>query len=244
MAALVGDDAMKDWGWRVMFACGGLVALTGLWVRRLLPPEAHVKRSEAPVSELVRKHLGSAIFVFLMNIGAAAAFYTVMVYSITYVTARTTSHPIGALELNIVLMALMLAALPFAAGISDRYGLRRVLLISLAVATFASVFLFQGMDSAYPPLVFLSEALFVIIASFFLASLVAFNVGLLPPQVRCTGLAIAYNAAVGIFGGATPFIATWLIKSTGNPTAPAFWLAAALAVSFIALLLRKTESET
>jgi MFS transporter, MHS family, proline/betaine transporter len=40
------------------------------------------------------------------------------------------------------------------------------------------------------------------------------------------------------FGGTTPLIAAWLITTTGNPIAPAWWVAAAGAVSlFTALFL-------
>jgi MHS family proline/betaine transporter-like MFS transporter len=55
----------------------------------------------------------------------------------------------------------------------------------------------------------------------------------MPSAVRCTGLAFAYNAAIGYFGGTTPLIAAWLIAATGNPIMPAFWVAATAAVTLL-----------
>jgi len=67
---------------------------------------------------------------------------------------------------------------------------------------------------------------------------------MLPAAIRCTGLAFAYNASVGWFGGTTPLIATWLITRTGDPITPGYWVAAAAGVSLVAaiVLMRETRS--
>lgn len=54
--------------------------------------------------------------------------------------------------------------------------------------------------------------------------------------MRCTGLAIAYNIAHGVFGGTTPLVAAWLLKNTGNPIAPSYWLIGVLSISAVAML--------
>ena len=63
--------------------------------------------------------------------------------------------------------------------------------------------------------------------------------------MRCTGLAFAYNASIGFFGGTTPLIAAWLITSTGNPIAPAYWVAVAGIVSLVTAIfvVRETAFE-
>jgi MHS family proline/betaine transporter-like MFS transporter len=59
--------------------------------------------------------------------------------------------------------------------------------------------------------------------------------------VRYTALSIGNNLAVAIFGGFAPFIATWLIKATGNNLAPSYYLMAAAAISFLVVLrIRET----
>jgi len=45
-----------------------------------------------------------------------------------------------------------------------------------------------------------------------------------PVHTRSTGLALAYNFAVMLFGGFAQLIVTWLIRVTGNPLAPAFYV--------------------
>lgn len=57
---------------------------------------------------------------------------------------------------------------------------------------------------------------------------------LLPTKVRYTASAATYNLAYTIFGGTAPFIATWLIASTGNNLSPAIYLVAVCIMAFIA----------
>jgi MHS family proline/betaine transporter-like MFS transporter len=45
-----------------------------------------------------------------------------------------------------------------------------------------------------------------------------------PSGVRSTGMAVAYNIAVMLFGGFAQFIVTWLIHVTGSPIAAVFYV--------------------
>jgi MFS transporter, MHS family, proline/betaine transporter len=57
-----------------------------------------------------------------------------------------------------------------------------------------------------------------------------------PARVRCTAVALGYNICLGIIGGFTPLVATWLVHRTGNEIVPAFLVMAAAAVTFISVL--------
>jgi len=58
-------------------------------------------------------------------------------------------------------------------------------------------------------------------------------------DVRSTGLAIVYAVGVAVFGGiAQPYV-TWLIKATGSPLAPAWYMMAAACVGIVAMSLMK-----
>src|SRR5262249_35014384 len=57
-----------------------------------------------------------------------------------------------------------------------------------------------------------------------------------PLPVRCTAVALGYNISLGVIGGLTPLVATWLVNRTGQEIAPAFLIMAAAAVTFATLL--------
>ena len=62
-------------------------------------------------------------------------------------------------------------------------------------------------------------------------------VEIVPAHVRTTCFSIAFALAAGIFGTATPFVATKLIAMTGQDKAsPAYWLMFGAALGIIAAL--------
>src|SRR5665213_2575116 len=69
-----------------------------------------------------------------------------------------------------------------------------------------------------------------------------------PAAVRCTAIALGYNIALGIVGGVSPLVATWLVHRTGDNLAPALLIMAAAAISFVAALffggMRRSSLET
>ena len=97
------------------------------------------------------------------------------------------------------------------------------------------------MHSTDPSTVFLGELGFAF-GFALMGGAVVVNVELMPRIVRCTGLAFAYNLAVGVFGGTTPLVCTTLIQSTGDPTSPAWWIAGAAAITLVTTILWVPET--
>jgi MHS family proline/betaine transporter-like MFS transporter len=78
--------------------------------------------------------------------------------------------------------------------------------------------------------------LIAIITNAYIAPNASFKAEVFPLHTRGTGMSLGYNIGVVIFGGATPLIATWLIRATGTPTAPSLWLIVAAVLSIIAVV--------
>jgi hypothetical protein len=62
-----------------------------------------------------------------------------------------------------------------------------------------------------------------------------------PPGVRSTGLSLAYNLAVMLFGGFAQFFVTWLIAQTGQATAAAYYVIFGAAVGVVASAMLPSE---
>jgi hypothetical protein len=65
---------------------------------------------------------------------------------------------------------------------------------------------------------------------------------LFPKDVRATGIALTYVVSASFFGGFSPFIASWLVAKTGNPLAPAWYVAAACAISLVPVIWLKDRT--
>lgn len=57
--------------------------------------------------------------------------------------------------------------------------------------------------------------------------------------IRCSGASVSYNFCLGIFGGTTPFVATYLVARTADDFAPAYYCMAVTLLQFVALIRLK-----
>ena len=57
----------------------------------------------------------------------------------------------------------------------------------------------------------------------------------LPQRVRAGGIALIYALAISVFGGSTQFLVAWLIRATGNPLAPAWYMFGGIVIGLIVL---------
>jgi MHS family proline/betaine transporter-like MFS transporter len=55
-----------------------------------------------------------------------------------------------------------------------------------------------------------------------------------PTGLRATGMAVAYNLGVALFGGMAPLVVAALIARTGDPLAPVYYVSACSAIGLIA----------
>jgi MHS family proline/betaine transporter-like MFS transporter len=64
-----------------------------------------------------------------------------------------------------------------------------------------------------------------------------------PASVRCTAVALGYNVTLGVIGGLSPLVATWLVNRTTDDLSPAYMIMAAAVVSFLSILTFSERSK-
>ena len=231
-------EAVMAYGWRIPFLLGILVALGGLAIRRhYVERVPHQPPSKFPLGEAFTQHWRTMVHLIGLTTAISVGFYTTFVYSATWLE-RTVGVPASrALEINTVAMALLLVIIPLAGRASDRVGRRRVLVWAAGGL----------MLLAYPLMAVMARGHLVAILSgqLGLALLVGANGAVLPAamaelapwRVRCTVLSVGYNVSLAVLGGTTPMVAAWLVSRTQVQLAPAVYLTAAAAVTFLAALM-------
>ena len=246
LTSVLSSAQVASWGWRLPFFVGVLVAGTGYLVRRSMHGEKPTSKSTSPVFDSFGKHRSSVLRVALLNIGFGVPFYAAFVYAVTYIKEIDKLPGHVAFNLNTLSMSLLLFLLPAGAWLSDRIGRRPILIAGGILLTLGSVPLFHLIHTTDPVTIFMGEVGFALLIGLIAGSLVTASVEMIPTDVRCTGLAFAYNASIGWFGGTTPLIAAWLITVTGNPIMPAYWIATAGTVTLFSaiFLVRETYLES
>jgi MHS family proline/betaine transporter-like MFS transporter len=244
LGTMLSPEANSAWGWRVPFLIGLLIVPVGFYLRAKLtetPAFAeHLARgtqAKAPLAETFRLHGRNVLAGLGAVVIGTAAVYVFFIYMPTYAIRELKIPPATALLANGIGYVVMLVLSPITGAWSDKIGVKPLVIFATVAIGVVTLPLLAWVH-AEPSLARLIAVQFVlaILLSFFTGPMPAMLARMFPTRVRSTGVAVAYNISVTIFGGFAPFIATWLIARTGNALAPGYYVAAAAVISFVSLL--------
>jgi MFS family permease len=249
LSEVLRPEQMDAWGWRIPFLVGSTLIPFLFVIRRTLPEtEEFLSRGHYPTpSEILYSLLANWRIVVL-------GILTVMMTTVSfyYITAYTPTFGRQVLKLAptdnlIVTMCVGFSNLLWqliSGSLSDRIG-RRPILIACTVL---------GILTAYPALSWLIaapsfarllavELWLSLLYAWYNGTMAVWMTEIMPAHVRATSFSFAYNIAVALFGGFTPFISNFLIHETGNGAIGGVWLSFAAACSLAAALLIKLPPE-
>jgi MHS family proline/betaine transporter-like MFS transporter len=237
LAAAMSPEALEAWGWRVPFLLGLVVGLAGFALRRGIREEAGpAKPEQSPLLETLSDHRPLLLRLAAVSVFNAVGFYLMFVYIVSWLQFADGIPPARALGINTISMALLLPLMIATGWLADRIGRRPAMLGATVFAFVAAWPLFWLMHSADSAVVLLGQLGFVLAIGAFNGCQPVLMVEAVPAKVRCTAIALGYNVTLGVIGGLSPLVATWLVERTANNYSPAFMIMAAAAVSFLAVL--------
>ena len=250
LTALLPETALSAWGWRVPFLFGAIIFGAGFWLRRHMPETEAFEstRKEGgirynPVADVLRHHLPQVLHLVLILLLFASSFYTLFVWMPAYLEDFVEPPVDRALLVNTVAMVVLVLAIPLMGWLSDRIGRRLVLTLATAVFLLLAYPLFQWIDTGSLILVLAAQLIFAIILAGIQGPTPATMIAMFPPENRLSGVGLAYNLALALFGGTSPMVCTWLIAVTGLKTAPALYLITLGLITFFALVLASPREE-
>jgi MFS family permease len=136
---------------------------------------------------------------------------------------------------QIIGLVCLTAVIPVFGTLSDRIG-RGPVLIAATIAYLVLLYPMFGWVFGNPNLTRLTvlQGLLCSIVGMFFGPFSTAIAEQFPTGIRSTGIAVAYNLAVMLFGGFAQFIATWLIRETGSALAPAYYVMFGAVIGFAA----------
>ncbi len=240
VTTLLTHQQLLDWGWRLPYMFGLLIGPVGLYIRSRVEetPEfiEAAKPETLPIRTLLRSHPVAVLLAFGASIISNSSYY-LLLYIPTY-AVKTLHLPAYTGFAATLVGGIALAVFSVIAGHwsdrTSRPGIMLAMAFLFAVAAYPTFWLMV----AYPSLAtaMFAVGLLNLIKGGYSGVLPSLLAEQFPVDSRAVGIAFSYSMSVTIFGGFAPFVATWLIASTGDPLSPSFYLIGTAFLSIFSLL--------
>ncbi len=217
LQAVLDDDQLREFGWRIGFAVGGLAAVVVFWLRRTMDEslsedvieaaKTGADRSAGSLRQLFTRYRRPLLLCFLITMGGTVAFYTYSVNAPAIVKSTYKGDAMTATWINLIGLIFLMLLQPVGGLISDRIGRKPMLVFFGAGGVFYTYVLITYLPQARSPL--LSFAL-VAVGYIILTGYTSINAlvksELFPMRVRALGVGVGYALANSMFGGTAPLI--------------------------------------
>ncbi len=235
---LLTPQQLADWGWRIPFVVGALIAAAAIYLRRnMVETESfNDHRSGSPrVSNLreLMRHPREIGIVVALTAGGTVSFYTFTTYMQKYLVNTTGFSKDDSTLISSFALFIFMLIQPLVGLLSDKIG-RRAMLIAFG---------FFGTTCTVPILTMLSaKQSFGSALGWYLVALLIttgytsinaiFKAELFPVHIRALGVGFPFAVAVSLFGGTAEYIALWL-KSIGHEEWFYYYVSACAFLSFV-----------
>lgn len=245
---VLGDEAMREWGWRLPFLIAGPLGIVGLYLRNKLedtPLFQEIEKKEqiekSPLKTLLKKHWTSILHLIGIVVMLNVADYIVITYLETYLKDVVGFGGHTPLLIILATIALMLILIVPVGILSDRIGRKPILIASCASFLVLPIPAFSLMGAAADDQngwqLMLGLVMIAIPLVLILAVLASTLPAMFPTQERYGGFSIGYSVSTALFGGTASYIIGSLVTSTGDNLWPAYYLMGAAAIAAIPILL-------
>ena len=251
LQSTMSEAALDEWGWRIPFAVGAVLAVVVFYMRRGLAETnsfKNAKKDGAPKSGLVQlftKHPKETLTVMLLTAGGTLAFYAYSIYMQKFLVNTSGFSREVASQINAVTLFVFMLLQPVAGGLSDRIG-RKPLMVAFGIAGVLLTYpIFSTLETTRDPIVAgaLVMGALIIVTGYTSINAVV-KAELFPAHIRALGVALPYARANTIFGGTAESVAL-LFKKAGFEQGFYWYVTAMIGISLIVYLrMRDTRKNS
>jgi len=231
---------MAEWGWRIPFFIGCLIIPVVFQIRRSLEetPAFLAKKEHPSFKQIIQALVTNWPLIvcgMMLIVMTTVSFYLITVYTPTYGKNVLKLSIIDSLLVTLFVGVTNFIWLPVMGALSDKVGRWPIMALfsGLTLITAYPALNWLVANPTFEHMVIIELWLSFLYGSYNGATVVALT-EIIPVHIRTTGFSLAYSLATALFGGFTPFVATWLIQSTGDKASPGYWLSLAGGLGLLA----------
>ncbi len=242
LQAVLSEEALSAWGWRIPFAIGALLAFVVYWLRRRLAETSAfdampADRPASTIGNLWRGHRREFLIIAMVSGGTSGAFYAFTTYMQKFLVNTSGFSKQSATEIMTAALVIFMLLQPAWGALSDRIGRRPLLLIAGIGGMLVAVPVFSTLAVTRDPVV----ALFLVLVPLTLIAAynsiaAVFKAELFPPHIRALGVSLPYAIGNATLGGTAEFVALWF-KQAGMESGFYWYIAAILGVATAGFLM-------
>ncbi len=238
--------------WRLAFAVGLIIAPIAVYIRKrlveaeefqmLLRNRAASSTKDLGIARDLRQNLRRLLLACGMVTASTVSFWVAFAYLQTF-ASKTLHLPIHqAFVVQTVSALMMLGLVPLSGLLSDRFNRKTILVLSL-LGYMVAIYPLYAWLTAAPSVakLWVVELTVCFFMAMFIGTYCTVFALLFPTRSRSTSLSLVNNLTVLVVGGFAQFIVTWLIKITGSPMAPAYYMLVGVTLGFIATLFLQKD---
>lgn len=231
----LGNEYLVEEGWRLLCWFGGITAILGLFLR--LKGNEGADFINAPKIRKINllKLLNAYRAPFIGIIFASGFCYTTYTTAFTlmngYIPIITSLTKTEVMKINTWLLLLDMFLLPCFGYLASKLGKEKVMFSSALLLAVSAIPLFSLLGHAPLETVIAIRLIIVTLGVAFAATYHAWALELVPPQHRCTILALGCAIGSQLIGAPSAAICLWLYQQMDWVAAPALYLAATGAIA-------------
>ncbi|OBG14814.1 alpha-ketoglutarate transporter [Mycolicibacterium celeriflavum] len=249
------DEQMREFGWRIGFAVGGVAAVVVFWLRRTMDESLSEDVIEAAktgedkgagsIRELFTHYPKPLLMCFLITLGGTIAFYTYSVNAPAIVKTAYKGEGMTGTWINLIGLIFLMLLQPVGGLISDRVGRKPLLLwFGFGGVVYTYVLITYLPETRSPLTSFVLVAVGYVILTGYTSINALVKSELFPARVRALGVGVGYALANSMFGGTAPMIYQALRERDQVPLFIGY-VTVCIAVSLVVyLFFLKNKSET
>ena len=247
---LLGSAVVADWGWRLPFVFGALLAGAVLLARMQMEESPEFERQRRtgsvpgqPLRHALRHHRRGILRGFAISALGSITYYVGITYVPVFLTSVGTMDEARALQLATLAAVAVIAVTPLTGLLADRFGRKPVLLALAMSCAVLPVALFEFMAKGSQVLAVVGAVVLAAVAGGVSAVGAVATAEQFPGEGRLSGLAFGATTATALFGGLTPFVSQWLLTRTGWAPLPGAMIAL-VAVAVLPVLVGLPETKS